>query len=126
MNKYGLAALKAVNYYKIKKDPIEAWEAAVKDIFETKSSREKGCPKSTFLSICEIGVVKNIPKGNYAPTVKENKIYALKAIEILEKNKKQPSLFSEKELWSKVQDINKSYNSQMDVVLALWNNGLII
>ncbi len=125
MNKYAQAAIKATKYYKTKKNPIDSWEAAVNEIFETKSSREKGCPKSTFLSLCEVGAVKSIPKGNYAPRVKENKVYALKALEILNNRNNKPEFINAIELWKLVQNQDKKYNSQMDVILALWNNGLI-
>jgi len=124
MNSYGLAAIYAVEGYKFKKDPKEAWGVAVSDIFETKSTREKGCPKSTFLSLCEVGS-KGIPKGNYAPRVKENKVYALKALEILKNRNNNPEKIGAIELWKLAQNQNKKHNSQMDVVLALWNTGLI-
>ncbi len=74
--------------------------------------------------MAEVGLVKNISPGSYTKA-KENKEYALKAIEILKQYKIQPSTLSTKELWNKVQNIDKKYNSQMDVVLALWNNNLI-
>ncbi len=125
MNKYGLTAIKTVENCKIIKDPIAAWELAVTAIFETKSTREKRCPRSTFLSLCETGVVKNIPEGNYAPRVKENKVYALKAMDILRKRNTKPEKIGVIELWELAQNQNKRYNSQMDVLLALWNNGLI-
>ncbi|REE78826.1 hypothetical protein BX611_2961 [Lutibacter oceani] len=125
MNKYGLAALKAVNYYETKKDPILAWKAAVKDVFTSKSSQDKGCPRSTFFSLCEVGAVKGIPKGNYAPRVKENKVYALNALEILKNRNKNPDNIGAVDLWNLAQNQDKKYNSQMDVVLALWNKNLI-
>lgn len=126
MNKYGNAALKAVQCYKIEKDPKSAWDEAVKEMFDTKSSREKSCPRSTFLSLCEVGAIKNIQKGYYAPKVKENKEYALKALDILRERNNNPETIKEVDLWRLVQYKNKKHNSQMAVVLALWNNGLII
>lgn len=125
MNRYGEAALKAVQYFKILKNPKEAWNEAVKELFESKSSRDKGCPRGTFLALCHNGLIKGIPSGPYANSIKENKVYALKAIEVLKKTNQQPSYVSAKNLWGQVQDIGKNYNSQMDVVLALWNEGLI-
>jgi hypothetical protein len=83
---------------------------------------EKGCPKNTFLSLCEEGLVKGIPKSNYTKSVK-NKDYALRAVAILEQNKH--TTFLPKELWDKLELGDKRSNSQMDVVLALWENGLI-
>lgn len=122
MNNYGLAALKSVRKYKSSYSIIEIWSWAVKEIFETKSSQEKSCPKNTFLGLCEEGLVKGVPKGNYTKSVK-NKEYALKAVAILKKN--TPTIFSPKELWEQLELGDKKHNSQMDVVLALWEVGLL-
>jgi hypothetical protein len=121
-NKYGLTALKSVQNYRDAYSIIEIWSNSAKEIFETKSSQEKGCPKGTFLGLCEEGLVKGIPKGNYTKSVK-NKEYALKAVEILKQNTQ--TTFSSNELWEKLELGDKRSNSQMDVVLALWENGLI-
>jgi hypothetical protein len=123
INKYGLTALKSVKNFKGSYSIKEIWSKSAKEVFETKSSQEKGCPKGTFLGLCEEGLVKGIPKGNYTKSVK-NKEYALKAIEILKQNTQ--TTFSPKELWEQLQLGNKRHNSQMDVVLALWENGLIV
>jgi hypothetical protein len=122
MNKYALTALKAVQNFNNSNSIIEFYVRAAKDIFETKSAREKSCPKNTFLSLCEEGLVKGIPKGNYIKSVK-NKEYALKAVTILKQNTQ--TTFTPKELWDKLELGDKRHNSQMDVVLALWENGLI-
>jgi hypothetical protein len=119
MNKYGTAAINAA---KENKNPIESWNKAVKD-FDSESAKVKGCPKNTFLGLCEEGLVKGIPKGNYTKSVK-NKEYALKAVAILKQNTQ--TTFSPKELWEKLELGDKRSNSQMDVVLALWENGLIV
>jgi hypothetical protein len=117
-NKYGFAAKKAAL---ISGNPIESWKIAVKD-FASESSKTKPCPKNTFLGLCEAGLVKGIPKGNYTKSIK-NKEYALKAVTILKQNKEIK--FSPKELWEKLELGNKRSNSQMDVVLALWEHGFI-
>tara|TARA_R110002126_G_C10483197_1_gene502140 strand:- start:2120 stop:2332 length:213 start_codon:yes stop_codon:yes gene_type:complete len=67
-------------------------------------------------------LVKGIPKGDYTKSVK-NKSYALKAISILKSNRNDS--FTPKKLWDKLELGDKRSNSQMDVVLALWDNGLI-
>lgn len=126
MNKYGKAAIRAVDNYKISKNPKQAWKEAVNEFFESKSSKDKGCPRGTFLALCHNGLIKGIPPGPYANSIKENKEYALKAVEILKNRNQKPSQFSSKDLWNKVQEIDKNYNSQMDVVLELWNNDLIL
>ena len=61
-------------------------------------------------------------KGKYT-TSKKNKYYALTAVDILEKN--MHKIFEAKELWSMVAE-NKAHNGQMDIVLELWNNGMIL
>ncbi|WP_218599211.1 hypothetical protein [Polaribacter sp. NJDZ03] len=122
MNKYGQTALKAAQNYKSSYSITEIYARAAKEVFETKSSQEKGCPKGTFLGLCEEGLVKGIPRGNYTKSVK-NKEYALQAIEILKwaDNK----TYTPKELWAELNLGDKRSNSQMDVVLALWDAGLI-
>lgn len=122
-NKYGLTALKSVQNYRDTYSIIEIWSNSAKEIFDTKSSQEKSCPKGTFLGLCEAGLIKGIPKGNYTKSIK-NKEYALKAVSILKANLKK--IYTPKELWEKLELGDKRSNSQMDVVLALWENGLII
>lgn len=123
MNKYGLTALKCAKNYKESYSLIEIWSNSAKEIFNTKSSQVKSCPKNTFLGLCEEGFVKGIPKGNYTKSVK-NKEYALKAVSILKANPK--ASYIPKQLWDKLELGDKRHNSQMDVVLALWENDLIV
>ncbi len=124
MGKYGKSAEIATNLLISKKvnDPAEAWELAVAKVFpDSKSSREKGCPRSTFLGLCEDGYIIGTEEGNYTRS-KKNKDYALKAVSLLGIN---PELDA-KALWKLVIDgANKQHNSQMDVVITLWNNKLI-
>ncbi len=104
-------------------DPRDAWELAASKIFDSYSSRCKGCPKSAFLGLCEEGIIKGISGGSYTTSMK-NKSYAMKAAQLL---KKDPSLASnENALWNKVTpNETKAYNQQMDVVITLWKNNLI-
>ncbi|WP_405606240.1 DUF6979 family protein [Polaribacter sp. Asnod1-A03] len=123
-NKYGFAAKEATL---IGGNPLESWEIAVKD-FDSESSKTKPCPKNTFLGLCEAGLVKGIKPGSYFISKKENlnKKYAIKAVELLVLD----SNLSKNQLWKKVREElgigEKEHNSQMDVVLALWNEGLIV
>lgn len=125
MNKYGEAAIKAVELFEsgTNMDPRDAWELIANDLFaDSPSCRVKGCPKSAFLGLCEEGLVRGIPKGSYTRSQK-NKSYALKAIELL---KESPDLSSNpNKLWKEIISEPKAHNSQMDVVVALWKNGLI-
>jgi hypothetical protein len=122
-NKYGKMALKSVQNYKDSYSIIETWSKSAKEVFPlSKSSQEKSCPQSTFLGLCEAGLVKGVAKGNYTRS-EENKEYALKAITVLKQNKE--TTFSPKELWEQLELGDKRSNSQMDVVLALWDEQLI-
>lgn len=122
-NKYCLCAIKAVELNTTSLTPNELWEQAAASIFDSKSSQEKSCPKAAFLGLCEEGLVKGIPKGEYTKSVK-NKNYALQAIKLLKSDKS--SSYSPIELWVKLELGDKSHNSQMEVVLALWENELIV
>lgn len=127
MNKYGQAAIKAVDLIESKRanTPQTAWEMATMEIFgDGTPAQRKGCPRSTFLALCETGNVKGIEFGVYT-SAKQNKAYAIKALELLIGD---PSLSKDsKTLWNRIQGgIEKSHNSQMDVVLALWTGGFIV
>lgn len=123
--KYGLVALNAINKIEHYPEttPQDVWENAALSVFLTQSSsRVKDCPKSAFLGLCELGAVKGVAKGKYTSSV-DNKKYAEDALSFL----KQDSNLENKELWDLV--INnktpKQHNSQMNVVLALFNEGYL-
>ena len=127
MSKYGNAAVMATKLYRedLALTPNEAWEQAVLTVFPTsRSSQEKGCPRATYLGLCESGVVSGIPAGNYSRSEK-NKGYALKALSILQQS---PTLLEDKNrLWEIVMESEiKKANHQMDVVISMWNEGLFI
>lgn len=88
------------------------------------ASQAKGCPRDAFLGLCEEGLIKGIPPGKYCHSVK-NKKYAMSALGLIRKNAtllKQPA-----RLWELVmQGESKVHNSQMDVVIALWESELIV
>jgi hypothetical protein len=64
-----------------------------------------------------------IPAGQYTAS-KDNKAYAVRAAALLSEGTRKWSIG---ELWRAVSDDpEKAHNSQMDVVLALWKNGLMI
>jgi hypothetical protein len=66
---------------------------------------------------------KGIPPGPYTAS-KEDKAYAVQAAALLTEGARKWSIG---ELWRAVtNDPEKTHNSQMDVVLALWKNGLIV
>jgi hypothetical protein len=121
MGKYGGVAKRAVALCNEGPgSPITAWKTASCELLgKGTSSQKKGCPREAFLGVCEKGIVKGIPPGVYTQSVK-NKEYAMRALEVLEKT---PNVKTS-DLWRKVAG-ERSHNGQMDVVLSLWELGLI-
>ena len=124
--KYGLVALNAVNKLNDLQEiePGNAWDEAAVVVFPTqRSSRKKGCPRSTFLGLWEEGKVKGVKSGNYTSS-KANKSYANDAADLLQNSSK----LTTKELWGKVVSNAepKAHNSQMNVVIALFHEGYLI
>ena len=76
MNKYGQAAIKAIDLIESKRanTPQTAWKMATIEIFGDGTSQRKVCPRSTFLALCETGRVKGVKSGVYT-SAKENKEY---------------------------------------------------
>lgn len=129
-NQYGRAALAAVELCRSKKiSPISAWEEAIAEETTSKNSREKSCPKSAFLGLCEDGRIEEIAPSSYLKKKEDvaNKTYAIEAVRLLIENPSQRDNLTA--LWEKVMqnvgDVNIGQNSQMAVVVALWNNGEI-
>ena len=125
MSDYGDAAVHAARACQTQRavDPVAAWEAAVQIHLRTEEGRKKSCPKSTFLGLCEEGLIKGVPVGNYTRS-KDNKAYAIQAVRLLAK---QPYLADDSHaLWKAIMaGVTKKSNSQMDVVIALWRDGLV-
>ena len=44
-------------------DPRHAWDQAASKVQNKKTTREKGCPKATFLGLCEDGYIVGIIPG---------------------------------------------------------------
>ena len=104
------------------KPSSEGWKNTSKELDFSESMIHKGCPRNAFLGLCSAGLIKNISKGSYTKSIL-NKNYAEKAIDILKKN---PELVENPlDLWNQIQTETKKHNGQMDVVCALWKNGLI-
>ena len=124
-NRYGEAALLAARMESGGKtdSPAERWNKAIGKLYPTSPiAQRKGGPRLAFLALCEAGLVKGIPAGQYAPPNK-NKSYALRAVDLLHAGTHR----SVNALWAEVtggEDI--PHGSQMDVVLALWKNELIV
>jgi len=123
-NKYGEAALIAARLeVPPSVTPDERWDVAVRQLYPEKPyMQKKTAPRGTFLGLCEEGLVKGIPSGQYAPSSK-NKSYALGAVKLLAAGTHR----NVQALWAAVTAGEElAHNAQMDVVLALWKNGLIL
>jgi Family of unknown function (DUF6979) len=123
MGQYGTAACMAAEFVESGEifDPRAAWSEAMKRVTESSYSRNKGCPKSTFLGLCESGAVKGVPAGDYT-TSPDNKVYAQRALEALRST--QSLSENQAALWNlATEGSGKAPNGQMDVLLALWRAG---
>jgi hypothetical protein len=91
-------------------------------------SHKPHCPEEeqsawSISGTLEAGLVRGIPAGHYA-TSANNKAYAVRAAALLIEGKQN---WSTSALWRAVEfDPAKTHNGQMDIVLALWKNGLIV
>ena len=124
-NRYGEAALMATRQGSSANiSPVARWESAMEKLYPTSpTARKKSCPRGAFLGLCEEGMVKGIPAGHYTSS-NENKTYAVRAAALLAEGTQN---WSRSALWQAVtNDPQKTHNSQMDIVLALWKNGLIV
>jgi len=123
-NRYGEAALMAVRMEMYGKayTPQERWQQAVEKLYPTTPiGQKKSGPRNAFLGLCEAGMVQGIPPGQYSPSNK-HKTYAVQAVELL----RAGTHTSVSQLWSAVSEEDEApHGSQMDVVMALWKNGLI-
>jgi hypothetical protein len=123
MGDYGKVALRATGFRQCKIDPVGAWNKAAQEIFDRPSSQKKGCPRGAFLGLCQEGYVKGVNPGVYTRS-RKNKDYAIAAAELLNK---EPTLVDEKtDLWKRAtKGAGIKHNSQMDVVISLWEKDLI-
>ena len=112
MNQYGKTAVKAYEYYIDGMSLDDAWKKASLEVIGTDSGRTKSCPKNTFRGLYD---------GNYNSI---NAKHGRDAVKILMENPKKS--YTKAELWALVtNNSGKNPNSQMDVVLALWEYGYI-
>jgi hypothetical protein len=105
-------------------NPRIAWKLAVAKVFrDSRSSQLKSCPRDAFLALCEFGAVENIMGGSYTRSVK-NRNYAKRALEAIRQD--SSLLGDEKRLWRIATNPEiKKHNQQMDVVVTLFNLGLV-
>jgi len=127
MNTYGQIAIRATESFARGdfRSPNEAWDSAAQFFFpDSPDSREKGCPKGAYLGLCEIGAIIGIPRGSYTQS-RANKEYALSGLELLIDDP-MLSESNPSRIWRMVMSgSTKKHNSQLNVLLALWNSGMI-
>ena|ERR1039457_114825 len=65
MGKYGETAVRAVRLYANGKASsiVDVWEIVARETLTTESTQKKPCPRSTFLGVCESGIVVGVPAG---------------------------------------------------------------
>lgn len=112
----------------------QVWFAEINNMNLAPSTKAKGCPRYAFIGLCEYGCIAGVPATKTPPPTGLNALYALEGLSILnnriglgaDRNMMVPSRIS---LWRDVLHnlaiTDKSHNSQMDVVIELWINGLI-
>ncbi len=124
-NRYGEGALMAARMetYGKAMTPGDRWAQAMKTLYPTsEKAQRKTAPKGAFLGLCEAGLVQGIPPGKYGATM-DNKNYAIAATALLAAGTHK----SVSALWAEVtQGDGTEHQSQMDIVMALWKNGLIV
>jgi len=135
-NKYGEAALIAARLEVPERvTPAERWDTAVRQLYPEKPyMQKKGAPKSVFLGLCGAGLVKGVGNGvgngagkgtaaSEGTPTNRNAHYGVKAVELLRAGTHRTVTA----LWAEVTSGEElAHAAQMDVVLALWKNGLIV
>lgn len=105
MNKYAKIAIEVAeelqSMEKEKQKEInlgDLWKEKCKENEFKEASIKKGCPRLAFIGLCENNLIKGIEIKN---SNKEslNKNYAVEAIKVLKKNKKN---YTSKELWKEM------------------------
>lgn len=128
MNKYVKVALEVAEELQSmekeeqkKIDLGDLWKEKCKENEFKEASIKKGCPRLAFIGLCEKNLIKDIEIKN---SNKEslNKNYAIEAVKVLKNDKRN---YTSKELWEKIGNKDKKHNSQMNIVLALWEKGMI-
>jgi hypothetical protein len=130
--KYGKLAVRATELLREGCSSAEdAWRQMAEEIFpNAPASQQKTCPREAFLGLCQAGLLAGVPRGRCEASASgRNRDYARVAVGVL---RAEPEFASKSkiELWRRVmrechEDQGKNPNRQMDVVLALWSEGLI-
>ncbi|WAM46181.1 DUF6979 family protein [Edwardsiella piscicida] len=119
---YGKIAGEAYRLARDGMPPTQAWDKAV-------VGKKKGCPRAAFLGLCEMGYLKNIPAGSYQKNDSKNARYATVAANYLLAHRIIANDITSRALWKVAleheDNPQKKHNSQMHIVLTLWEAGVI-
>jgi len=126
MARYGEAAVWAARMaVEEHKRPDAAWlEATLRLNPESDSAAIKGCPRTTFLTLCGEGYVRDIPPGRYVDG-RDNAGHALALVELLFLDEDLVDASTQR-LWKLAGGAEKTENGQVEVVVALWRARLIV
>lgn len=103
--------------------PRDAWNMAGGELFHRTTYFSKGCPRAAFIGLCEEGLIKGIPAGDYSAGEK-NKKHTLKALQLLKE--KANWKLNKTQWWNAATKDNPiSHNHQLDVLLSLYENGFL-
>lgn len=128
MNKYAKIAIEvAEELQSMKKeeqkkiDLGDLWKEKCKENEFKEASIKKVCPRLAFIGLCENNLIKGIEIKN---SNKEslNKNYVIEAVKVLKNDERN---YTSKELWEEIGNKDKKHNSQMNIVLALWEKGMV-
>ncbi|MFC3722288.1 DUF6979 family protein [Neoaquamicrobium sediminum] len=126
MGSYGNVAVRAARSLETGAhlSPSDAWkDAAICEYPTQAASRKKACPRGAFIGLCEADLIRGATSTKlHSPS--RNGEYAVAAANVLRDN---PHLATDKKaLWLiACPDQPKRPNNQMDVVIALYNAGLL-
>lgn len=124
MGMYGRAAISAAQMLErgVPSNPETAWNRAIARETTSSESRRKSCPRGAFLELCAAGLIPGCDakaslvrsaNGDYA-------VHLVKAI------RGDEALLSDRaRLWRVAAGRRKKENGQIDVVTALWDEGVI-
>lgn len=103
----------------------EAWDNAAVEVFPNSASMQsKGCPRTTFLTLCASGAVKDLPAAGIVGG-SENARHAKDCLALLTEHPSYVAM-SPRQLWNLVTNASgKAYNQQMHVILGLAKAGLL-
>lgn len=98
--------------------PIDGWQKAAREIITSNSTKDKACPRATFIGLCESGDLKSV--AGIKQSKSHNYQYAKFAIQAWKKD----NTISKMSMWNMIRqhfpDGAINHQGQLDVVIGLW------